>query len=579
MQPMQPQSQLSSFNNMNLYRLQNRLQNRVKQAGQFVNNATGSISNAFKAFTNPNPSFNMGNMPAPPLNRFASSGNRGSSGVVDDGQYKLFTRDDLNKLYGNQQKKNTFMNTNFFSLGNGPIEHIIMMFQLYVALVAALARLSMNTASMGASFLFGNETLINLFSIFLENALNIILNRNVGEMTLDQLQKSLEENRPKLQQMSALLIKEMTDLALGLSSVCSKIAMDWATNVLPGLLKSSAIAASSAAEAGINAATMGAFGEIVEILSAGAATIGGILKIMKGLQSNVENFSEAYKKVSNAYDGVMKLTELFSKSPSEIAAAAESAIPAPAKKIASTALDAIFNKGNPFLPTQSGFMAAAPATPAAVPATPALAPILPASTVMPEAANPPLSSFNLRNLGKGVANAGIQRLKTFGTAATNTFSNFLKSPNGTPLKDSNGAPIETSWWKSKWKSLFDTAVNKIKNTGKYGKFNATVVEYVIRNPDVLIPFLPVPYNVAAVAFRLVQTYLRYVHQQNPPPATTPESANTQQGGGGGGNRKNKKSIKYKQKYLKKYISNLRRKTAKKELQLIHGIRDLKNIIR
>lgn len=575
---MQSRPQLSSFNNfnnmnLNLYGLQNRMQNRVKQAGQFVNNATGSISNAFKAFTNPNSNF----MPAPPLNRFASSGNRGSTGVVDDGQFKMFTRDDLNKLYGNQQKKNTFMNTNFFSLGNGPIEHIIMMFQLYVALVAALARLSMNTASMGASFLFGNETLINLFSIFLENALNLILNRNVGEMTFEQLQHSLEENRPKLQKMSALLIKEMTDLALGLSAVCSRIAMDWVTNVLPGLLKSSAIAASSAAEAGLNAATMGAFGEIVEIFSAGAATIAGILKVMKGLQSNAENFSEAYRKVSNAYDGVMKLTELFSKSPSEIAADAESAIPAAVKKIADAGVDATFQR-NPFLSATPSFAVSKPPAPTA-----ALAPATALPTTEETPVLPPLSNFNLRNLGKGVANAvanaGIQRLKTFGNSAKNTFSNFLKSPNGTPLKDSNGTPIETSWWKSKWKSLFDTAVNKIKNTGKYGKFNATVVEYVIRHPDVLIPFLPVPYNIAAIAFRLVQTYLRYVHQQNPTAPVSP--ANTVGvvggGGGGGGNRKNKKSLKYKQKHLKKYMSNLRRKTAKKELQLLNGIRDLKSI--
>jgi hypothetical protein len=89
----------------------------------------------------------------------------------------------------------------------------------------------------------------------------------------------------------------------------------------------------------------------------------------------------------------------------------------------------------------------------------------------------------------------------------------------------------------------------------------------------------VPYNIAAIAFRLVQTYLRYVHQQNPTAPVSP--ANTVGvvggGGGGGGNRKNKKSLKYKQKHLKKYMSNLRRKTAKKELQLLNGIRDLKSI--
>ena len=57
-------------------------------------------------------------------------------------------------------------------------------------------------------------------------------------------------------------------------------------------------------------------------------------------------------------------------------------------------------------------------------------------------------------------------------------------------------------------------------------------------------------------------------------------------GGGGGSKsrdknKNKmKSRKYlkNKKHFKRYMSNLRRKTAKKELDLLNGIRDFKSMI-
>ena len=360
---MQWQSRQPPLNTFNMQSqtalLKNRINQAAVQAKQFVSGAAGSVVGAVNAFTNPNANNNYYAASNPvKANRFASSGNNGSgSGVVDDGEYKIFTRDQLNKLYGNQQKRGfsfSFMNTDFFNLGEGPIEHMIMMFQLYIALIAALGRLSMNAASMSTSFIFGNETLINIFSIFLENALNLILNRNVADMSLEQLHQSLVENKPKLQQMSALLIKEITELALGLSDVCSKIATSWVTDVLPGLLKSSIIGASSAAEAGINAATMGAFGELVEIFSTGAATIAGMMKIIKGFQSNYGNFSEAYGKVSNAYDGIIKLKELFSKPPSEIVAAAtKAAIPEAANAIAEKVVDRLSSPSNPNLPASA----------------------------------------------------------------------------------------------------------------------------------------------------------------------------------------------------------------------------------
>ena len=52
--------------------------------------------------------------------------------------------------------------------------------------------------------------------------------------------------------------------------------------------------------------------------------------------------------------------------------------------------------------------------------------------------------------------------------------------------------------------------------------------------------------------------------------------------GGGFTRNKNKSMKYKnknknKKHFKRYMSNLRRKTAKKELDLLNGIRDFKSI--
>ena len=429
-------------------------------AGRAASSAKQFVSGAAKAFKNSNN--DASSNAAVKVNQFASSGSSGSSGsggIVSDGEYKMYTREKLDQLYGNLQKRgNSFMNTNFLSLGEGPIEHIIMMFQLYIALIAALSRLIENAASRGMSFIFGNETLINLFSIFLENALNIIVNRKVADMSLDDLHKSLEQNKPKLQQMSALLINEVATLAEGLSSVCLKIATDWVTNVLPGLLQSSAIAASSATEAGLNAATMGAFGEVIEIFSSAAATVAGIMKIIKGLASNFENFSEAYNKVSNAYNQIIKLKDIFSQSPSDIAAglrdvaasATAAVIPQAAQDIANRAVDALTNIGNPYL------NASAPST----------------------------TFDNIVNSG---LNKGVSYLQNVGTGL---------------------------------KGIKNKIINNV--------------------------------------------------YQPPNPATAIK--------GGNRRRKNNKSIRNK-KHYKKYMYHLRRKTAKKELDLLKGIRDFKSMIR
>ena len=413
-----------------------------------ANTTGGRAVSSANAFNNPNNA-------AVKVPRFAYSGGNGDSGVVNDGQYKMYTREKLDQSYGNKQNKENSMS---ISLGKGAIENIIMMVQLYIALIAALSQLIDNAASRGMSFIFGNETLINIFSIFLENALNLIVNRKVADMSLDDLQKSLEQNKPKLQQMSALLISAISTLAVGISSVCSKIATDFVTNILPGLLQSAAIGVSSAAEAGINAATLGAFGEVIEIFSAAAAVVGAAMKIINALASNVENFSEAFTTVKKAYDEIIKLIELFSKSPIEIAAglrdAAASAtaavIPQAAQDIANRAVDTLTNIGNPYL------NASAPST-----------------------------TFD------NIVNSGV-----------NKGASYLQNV-GTGLKGIK---------------------NKIIN------------------------------NV----------------YQPPNPATATKGGNRRR-------KKNNKSIRNK-KHYKKYMYHLRRKTAKKELDLLKGIRDFKSMI-
>ena len=111
---MQWQSRQPPLNTFNMQSqtalLKNRINQAAVQAKQFVSGAAGSVVGAVNAFTNPNANNNYYAASNPvKANRFASSGNNGSgSGVVDDGEYKIFTRDQLNKLYGNQTCMRTF---------------------------------------------------------------------------------------------------------------------------------------------------------------------------------------------------------------------------------------------------------------------------------------------------------------------------------------------------------------------------------------------------------------------------------------------------------------------------------------
>lgn len=592
---MQPRPPLSSFNMPSPTAL---LKNKMNQASfkarQFVSGATNAFTNTYSNTAN--------NAVSNPVkaNRFASSGSNGSgSGIVSDGEYKMFTRDELNNLYGNGNGNRgvSFMNTNFFNLGDGPIEHIIMMFQLYIALVAALSRLSMNAASMSTSFIFGNETLINIFSIFLENALNLILNRNVANMTLDELKQSLEMNKPQLQQMSALLIKEISELALGLSDVCSKIAMDWINNILPGLVKSAAIGIPSAVEAAVPP-----LGELVEILTTGAAAVAGMMKIMKGFQSNYGNFSEGFGKVSNAYDGILKLKELLSKPPSEIAAAATAAaIPKAAQVIAEKAVNTLTSAGNPYLSSAAATagLGAATAGLDASPATPATS----------------FKSLIRDATGKGVnivANAGLNAATTLAkkgleqgvrgvASAIKGVAAAAVPPRPQPEQESS-QPSESSIRNlaNKIKENFGTVKDMAQKfgitvTGLSGlaekiRTNSQLAVYLAKRFGMTVTGLQGsmltrlanelehlsgdPENASVRRAKIVGRNIR-------PIATGLKNVSKYLDEVSGGRGKNKmKSRKYlkNKKHFKKYMSNLRRKTAKKELDLLNGIRDFKSII-
>jgi hypothetical protein len=240
-----------------------------------------------------------------------------------DGGVVKYTRQQFDDLY----KKNANRQNTDHDNSGGYFDKLFFMFSLYIAFINAL----MNAANMSASFIFGNKALQNLFSVFLVNVLNMILKTDVGNLTPEQLRDLLEKNRPVLQQISGIIIDEASQLLVGLSDVCSKIAMDWIQNVLPGLVKSAAIGIPSALEAAIPP-----LGEIVEIVNTTLALMASFMKMVGAFQRNFDTVSQGYGHVKDAYDSLQKIKDLLSKDPSEILKSATSAV-------ANTAADGIVN--------------------------------------------------------------------------------------------------------------------------------------------------------------------------------------------------------------------------------------------
>ena len=471
-----------------------------------------------------------------------------------DGSVVKYTRQQFDDLYKTNIKRSSNME---MGGDGGYFDKLFFMFQLYIAFINAL----MNATSMSASMIFGNQSLQNVFSVFLVNILSMILQTNVAELTPEQLRDLLEKNRPVLQQISRILIDEASQLLVGLSDICSKIAIDWVQNVLPGLVKSAAIGIPSAVEAAIPP-----LGELVEIINTGMALMASFMKIVGGVQRNVDNVSQGLNHVKRAYTSLDKIKQLLSQPPSEIVKTATSAVVTPALNDAAQSF-----LQNVLQPQQQS----------AAPLSPPLSPSLTAPAS-------PSQMRNLFNIGKnivqdaarGVAREGLNR-------AANAVSQFLTTPSGTRLTDTTGTPITTNFWNRSWKRLFDMAVNKLKQSkeamdkirlntgiGENGKplASSIIVDYILKHPDILIPFLPVPYNIGAIAFRLVQTYIQRIREQK---ASTTSAKIS--GGGGGLNRVKSRRYLKNPKHFNRYISNLRKKTAKKELELVNSIQELKSI--
>jgi hypothetical protein len=475
----------------------------------------------------------------------------------DSGGVVTYTRQQFEDLY---KKNANRQNMDYDNGGGGYFDKLFFMFQLYIAFINAL----MNAANMSASVIFGNKSLQNLFSVFLVNVLNMILKTDVGNLTPEQLRDLLEKNRPVLQQISAIIIDEASQLLVGLSDVCKKIALDWIENVVPGLVKSAAIGIPSALEAAIPP-----LGEVVEIVNTGLALMASFMKMVGAFQRNFDTVSQGYGHVKGAYDSLQKVRDLLSKDPSEIVKTANSAV-------ASPTADAMAQNffGNMLQPAAKTADLSNTSSSAV-------------ENVASEGLNRAASAMrNVASEGLNRAASAMRNVASQGlNRAASAVSNLLLTPNGSAVTDSNGAPITSSFWNRSWKRLFDAAVEKIKqskiamdkirlNSGFGNDANgkplasSIIVDYILKHPDILIPFLPAPYNIAAIAIRLVQTYIERMRKQ---------SAATLGGGGGGSNRmKNRKYLK-NTKHFNRYISNLRKKTAKKEVELINSIREFTSI--
>jgi hypothetical protein len=222
-----------------------------------------------------------------------------NEGGENEGGVVRYTRDGLHQLM--EQRPVLKLSANDTS-DDGYFNNLLFMFQIYIAFINALT----NTANMSASVIFGNLTLQDAFSEFLVNVLNGVLKTNVTDLTPEQLRDLLQKNRPVLQQISGIIIDEASRLLVGLSDVCSQIAMDWMQNVVPGLVESAAIGVPNAIEAAIPP-----LGEVVDIVNTTVALLDWFMKLVGGIQRNSGNIFKGYGLVENAYKSLQNVQNLL----------------------------------------------------------------------------------------------------------------------------------------------------------------------------------------------------------------------------------------------------------------------------
>ena len=458
----------------------------------------------------------------------------------DDGVRK-YTRQQFEDLYKMNINRESGAGSNGSGSGGGYFDQLFFMFQLYVAFINAI----MNAANMSASLIFNSQPLQNVFSMFLVNALNIILKTNVGDLTPEQLRDLLEKNRPVLQQIAAIIIDEASQLLVGLSDVCKKLAMDWIENVLPGLVKSAAIGIPSAVEAAIPP-----LGEVVEILNTGMAILGSFMKVVGAFQRNFDNVSEGYGHVKGAFESLQKIKDLLSQPPSEIIKSATAAALTPVvtsmAQTAQTAVNKVLTP-NPFLKPSAPPLEEEDWRLGSAPPLEDLQDSQPSESSIRNLADKIKEKFNdIKKLLKdtfGINISGLSDLaekiktnsilavylaKRFGMTVTNLQANIV-----TRLADElkSGDPDKVS---EKILRPVAAGLNKVSNM-----FDESSRE-IYKNPELF-----------------------------------------KQGGGGSGSGKRQATTR--RKYLKdpkkfnRYISKLRKKTAKKELELLKSIQEIKSM--
>ena len=478
----------------------------------------------------------------------------------DSGKLVKYTRQQVEDLY----KKNTNNSSGTGNDGGGGdyFGKLFFTFQLYIAFINAL----MNAASMSASMIFDNQPLQNVFSMFLVNALNIILKTNVGNLTPEQLRDLLEKNRPVLRQIAAIIIDEASKLLVGLSEVFKKLAMDWIENIFPGLVKSAAISIPSAVEAAIPP-----LGELVEIINFFVGILGSFVKTVDAFQKNYDHVSEGYRHVKDALDSLTKIKDLLSQSPSKIIESATTAVFNPvATKMAQIA--------------QTGINQV----------------LTPNEYLKPSA--PPEETEEELRLGSAPRLEDLQDSQTTGVGL-----GLGPKPSAPPLDEDDLQPSESSIRNlaNKIKEKFNDIKKLLKDTfginisgpselAQKIRTNSTLAVYLAKRFGMTVTNLQSnmitrladelssgnPDEVSEKVLRPIAKGLKNVSKDFDKSSReiykNPELF--KQGGGGSG-----RQATTRRKYLKdpkkfnRYISKLRKKTAKKELELLKSIQEIKNM--
>ena len=490
----------------------------------------------------------------------------GDSDDSDNGKLVKYTRQQVEDLY----KKNTNNSSDKGNDGGGDyFGKLFFTFQLYIAFINAL----MNAASKSVSMIFDNQPLQNVFSMFLVNALNIILKTNVSNLTPEQLRDLLEKNRPVLRQIAAIIIDEASKLLVGLSEVLKKLAMDWIENIFPGLVKSAAISIPNAVEAAIPP-----LGELVEIITFIVGILGSFVKMVDALLKNYNYVSEGYRHVKEALDSLQKIKDLLSQSP---------------RKLIESATTAAFN---PVATKMAQF------------AQTGINQVLTPNEYLKPSAPPEETEEELR-LGSAPRLEDLQDSQPTGLGLGLGLG--LK-PSAPPLDEDDSQPSESSIRNlaNKIKEKFNDIKKLLKDTFGINISGPSELAQKIRTNSTLAVYLAKRFGMAVTNLQsnMITRLANELSSGNPDEVSEKvlrpiakglkdvskdfdKSSQSiyktdyfnQGSRGGGSRRRRRQATTTRRKYLKdpkqfnRYISKLRKKTAKKELELLKSIQEIKNM--